>query len=155
MRPKFTSLAEKLEAYSDRSGGPDSCWLWLKASSPFGYGVIYDGTRNRMAHRMAWEIAHGPIPTGLLVCHVCDTPACINPSHLFVGTQGDNINDMFRKGRGVVGERNFNTKLTGDEVRQIRSRYAAGESQRSLGRAFRVANTTIKAVVDGKTWKHL
>lgn len=84
----------------------DACWLWTGATRGGGYGFIaqrrVDGRQLRtMAHRMAWELTHGAVPDGLIACHRCDTPACVNPSHLFLGTQKDNIADALRKGRLV------------------------------------------------------
>lgn len=76
------------------------CWLWTGCASPKGYGIVMERPKRVLIHRRMWEIANGvSIPSGLLVCHRCDTPACINPDHLFLGTHGDNVRDMYRKGR--------------------------------------------------------
>jgi hypothetical protein len=77
------------------------CLLWTGAVHPDGYGKISPGGREgpKIASRVAWEIARGPIPDGMLVCHRCDTPACVNIDHLFLGTDADNVQDMVRKGR--------------------------------------------------------
>lgn len=98
------TIAERFEGKFTRS---DSCWLWhgFKLQSPFGYGLLWirqpDGGRlPRLAHRISWEIYRGKIPAGLFVLHKCDTPLCVNPEHLFLGTQSDNMNDMYYKGRG-------------------------------------------------------
>lgn len=80
--------------------GPN-CWLWSGGTNERGYGKISDDNRRpAYAHRISWEMTNGPIPEGLYVCHHCDNPRCVNPSHLFLGTQKDNLRDMSTKGRG-------------------------------------------------------
>lgn len=79
--------------------GPDECWPWTGAVTGKGYGKISLAYRHRNAHRVAFELWHGPIPDGLLVCHRCDNRPCCNPAHLFVGTAKDNAEDMMAKGR--------------------------------------------------------
>lgn len=75
------------------------CWLWIGTIGSYGYGHFYANKKLHRAHRYSWELKNGPIPKGLLVCHHCDKPPCVNPSHLFVGTQMENIHDAMRKGR--------------------------------------------------------
>lgn len=143
------------EAQFLRSVGlPEStgCIPWvgsLLASG--GYGRIRHRGRDTRAHRYAWERVHGPIPTGLLVCHTCDNPPCVNVAHLFLGTDADNVRDMAIKGR-VRG-----AKLKPEAVASIRERYAAGGvSQRTLAREFGVSQGTVWAAIDGGTiWRHV
>lgn len=75
------------------------CWEWSGTRNSGGYGDIRVDCRTTKAHRYSWEIHNGPIPAGMLVCHKCDNPPCVNPSHLFLGTARDNVNDMIKKGR--------------------------------------------------------
>lgn len=81
------------------------CWIWMGGATPLGYGQMLVGFKTRLVQREAWMAANGPIPDGLLVCHKCDTPFCVNPNHLFVGTYKDNSDDMRRKGRAHYQKR--------------------------------------------------
>lgn len=85
----------------DRSGGPDACWPWLGLRDKDGYGLVSHRRRHNYerTHRMAWEIANGPIEVDVLILHTCDTPPCCNDAHLFDGTHMDNVRDKLRKGR--------------------------------------------------------
>jgi hypothetical protein len=86
------------------SGG---CWLWLGARDSHGYGRVRHFGATRLAHRVAWELTRGTPPVGMSLCHACDTPPCVNPEHLFLGTQADNIWDAAAKGRLVFGVANI------------------------------------------------
>jgi hypothetical protein len=137
---------------------PDTgCHLWTGARNPAGYGRLKVGKRMVKAHRFAYEAFVGPIPNGLHVLHRCDTPACVNPEHLFLGTDLDNARDRDAKGRHVPlpGELHGKAKLTAEGVRAIRARWAAGETQLALSRALGVGTTTVANVVHRRTWRHI
>lgn len=89
----------------DQTGGPDACWPWMACRNRHGYGKVGVGGISVTAHRAVWELANGPIPAGLHVLHRCDNPPCVNPAHLFLGTNADNVEDKVRKGRSCAGER--------------------------------------------------
>jgi len=147
------------------------CRVWFGASVPAGYGVIAHNGKQTYTHRVAWELAHGEIPPGMLVMHRCDTPACINVDHLQLGTPLDNMHDMLRKGRhkykahfgddnpqrkypGLVsGEKNGHAKLLRSEVELIRSLYTTGETQKALAKRFGVSQGAVSAYVLRKTYK--
>lgn len=99
--PTIDVLREKTEAIPIAG-----CWLWTSSLGRKGYGLVQDGRKPRSAHRRAYIYSHGPIPDGLFVLHRCDVPCCINPHHLFLGTQADNMADMRAKGRGKTGLHN-------------------------------------------------
>ncbi len=126
------------------------CWLWMSCTNAAGYGFI----SRQLAHRVSWTIFRGPIPKGLLVLHKCDTPACVNPDHLFLGTHADNVADKIRKGRAVnvVGIRNGKSKLTPEDVLAI---LASKERHSSLAPQYGVHPQTIGDIRRGKWWKHL
>jgi hypothetical protein len=109
---RVKTMAERFWAKVDKSG---DCWLWTGGLASKGYGQVWVGFGKKcLAHRVAWELTHGTLPAhesyhGICVLHRCDNPRCVRPSHLFVGTIGDNIRDMHRKGRFKVWDRNRRT----------------------------------------------
>jgi hypothetical protein len=145
------------------------CWLWTAKKNHSGYGMIREGgqeTSFLQAHRYSWMLHYGRIPEDKLVCHKCDTPLCIRPEHLFIGTAKDNTQDAIRKGRMSIGEANPRATLTDFDVALIRHKYSIapvstggkkkkrGVLQR-LASAFGVSKATIINIVSGQTWKHL
>lgn len=175
----MSTLAARFAAKVDQSGGPDACWPWTGYRRPLGYGEIgLGGKRGKAAkaHRVAYELANGPIPKGLDVLHRCDNPPCVNPAHLFLGTHLDNMRDMAAKGRSgpknhpermprgdrhglrlhphraARGERVGGAKLTEDQVRHV---LTSPLSQRQLARDLGVDRRTISLIRQGKTWRHV
>ena len=139
--------------------GPNNCWQWMAGKDRDGYGRIrLDGNGPTLrAHRVSFEIAHGPIPDGLQVLHTCDNPGCCNPAHLFLGTDADNHHDMDQKGRRVnpLGEAHGMSKLTEGDVLTIRELSAAGYAQEAIARKFGIGHSTVSDVVNRKSWKHI
>ena len=137
------------------------CWLWIGALGSGGYGRISSGGKYgpvKKAHRASWELFRGPIPDGLSVLHKCDVRSCVNPDHLWLGTQAENMADCSRKGRGrsVNGKDSHLAKLSEADVRYIKENYTGRYGQRiELAERFGVHVSTIKAINRGLTWKHI
>lgn len=150
---------EQFWAKVDKSG---ECWIFHGAHDPQGYGYVNRAAlapHMLKAHRYSWMLANGPIPDGMCVLHRCDNPPCVNPDHLWLGTIGDNNRDKMLKGRASRVTRNAGTKqwqsiLTDDLVRYIRSQHAAGVKQAVIGRELNISSKTIwYAIRCG--WKHV
>jgi len=160
----------------DKSGGPDACWLWTGDISTSGYGRfgIWDAVANKghmeYAHRVAYELTYGLIHNGFLICHHCDVKLCCNPTHYFAGTTRDNMQDAARKGRTCSGERHRshtnpgtvlkgeqigNSKLTSDEVREIRLASLNGVLGSVLAAQFGISPSMITMIISRKRWKHV
>lgn len=141
----------------------DGCWLWTGSKDKDGYGTFRrrEGGLYR-AHRVSYELHHGAIPDGMIVCHRCDNPACVRPDHLWIGTHKENAEDRNEKGRHHPtgphnpqrGEARHNARLTADAVRCIRSE-AGTTSQHALAQRFGVSQCAIFNVLSGKTWRHI
>ena len=137
---------------------PNDCWLWIASKTTHGYGFFRSRSSNLGAHRVAYELTTAcEIPPGVLLCHRCDTPACCNPSHLFEGSQADNMRDASRKGRIVSlngeakGAARGNGKLDAATVALIR---ASTASHRSLARQFNIARGYVSHIRAGRRWSH-
>ena len=138
----------RFEAKIETPADPLGCWRWT-ASTRNGYGVFHVGRITLHAHRVAWWLWRGMIPDGLCVLHRCDTPPCVNPEHLFLGTPKDNSADMVAKGRAASGERSAQAKLTRTAARVIRLSRLSG---RRLAAQFGVTESAISRVRRWNRW---
>lgn len=152
------TVAEYLEATKKRfwakvaKKGKDECWEWLSVTSHDGYGRLWFRGRFSGAHRFSWMIHNETIPAGLYVLHKCDNPICVNPNHLFLGTNTDNMRDRVSK---IGWQRTF-VKLSAEQVTAIRHRYETEEtSSRKLGKEYGVSKTQILRIVNGISRYHV
>ena len=153
-----------MRARTDRTPGhgpKGTCWIWTGPLDAYGYGQMrLTGRAMCKMHRFSYESVNGMIPDGKQVNHNCHVRNCVNPDHLYVGTQQENMADMLRAGRHApseltrhLGEAHGMRKLSAADVKIIRSRYAAGGiSQRALGKEFGVSNQLVSMVVRRKIW---
>jgi hypothetical protein len=159
-------LAERFWPKVDKNGPVPShcpelgpCWVWTGATQTGGYGFIGVGSgRCDVTHRVSWVLEHGAIPDGQWVLHRCDNRQCVRPSHLFLGTSQDNVDDMMAKGRRRIrkGEGNAASKLTAQKVRDLRASAALCRvSQAELARAFGISVATVADVVHRRSWAHV
>jgi len=129
--------------------------MWTAAKNACGYGSMGDGTgRTVLAHRLAHELLIGPVPAGACVLHSCDTPACVNPAHLRLGTPNDNAQDRERRRRGrhPVGAAHGRAKLNEDDVREIRR---SALSHTNEAARYGVSRTLVRKVRNGDLWSHV
>lgn len=144
----------------------DGCWIWKAARNPAGYGMFGTGprgTRIVLAHRYSFELAYGPIPHGILICHHCDNPACVRPDHLFAGTNSDNMKDSAKKHRNAgqrhpemrQGENHGMAKLTENDVLTIRKLSQEGWPGIAIARRFSITPTHISKIVRHLAWRHI
>jgi hypothetical protein len=146
-----SGLAERFWAKVDRSG---ECWLWTGGRSRKGYGKVTVAARTLIATHVALLLDGRPVPPGLCALHRCDTPACVRPDHLFIGSRRDNAQDAIGKGRKPRGSGSALALLTEPAVVAIREAYARGETVAVLAASHGVTVPTIVCVVRGRTWAH-
>lgn len=141
-------------SFFDKINKTKTCWLWTAATNG-KYGVIGQNGKNRFyAHRFSFIIHKGEIPDHFCVLHKCDTPLCVNPKHLFVGTHKDNVDDKIKKGRDLVREKHPMAKLTWKEVAEIRNLYSLGSlTQREIAKIYGVTRKNISRITTSKTWQ--
>lgn len=144
----------------DRRGNGE-CWPWTGVIGTWGYGSFWFRGCNRNASRVAWVLTHGDIARDVVVCHKCDNPACCNPAHLFLGSQGDNVRDCNRKGRArgtfkSDGHPRHMAKLSDEQVREAKHLFESGSlSQSEIARRMGVHSSTISRAVRGEYWSHV
>lgn len=142
-------------------GGSDECWLWTAGKFSRGYGAVRWGQKTWASHRVAYEAANGRgSASGFVVRHKCDTPACVNPGHLEIGTQADNIRDKMERGRHKTpkGSSNGLSKLTENDVVAIRAEYVRGSAnhnQLALAKKYGVASSLISRIISRHYWVHV
>ncbi len=164
--PAMSAAMQAIEAVTSRDALPvdrfwkyvnktDECWLWTGAIQTWGYGAFSFSPKKQIsAHRFSWKIANGD-PGKNYVLHRCDVRRCVNPAHLFLGAQADNVRDMVSKKRQLFGERQAQSKLTDNDVERIRVLAGEGKKQRSIARMFGVTQALISLVVTRQAWKHI
>jgi hypothetical protein len=146
------TITQRLDAFTDKSGGPDACWPWMRSRTRDGYGTIRFAGEVWRTHQLAWIEKYGPIPAGHGVLHRCDNPRCINPAHLKTGTHKENMADMAAKGRAtkVSGAAHYAARLTPDQVRAIR---VDARTVTEIAREYGTGRSIISAIRTGKKWK--
>lgn len=142
------------ESFWERVNKTNSCWIWT-GQAPNGYGRIDRSTGSYSSHRVSWELHFGRVPEGMHVLHKCDNPLCVNPEHLFLGSQVDNNTDKISKSRQAKGEDFPHAKLTEEKVREIREMTKQGYSQVELAQIHKIDNSRICAIVNGNSWRHV
>ena len=149
-----------MERFWNKVDTSGRCWEWTGATNGVGYGRISIEGKSILTHRFSYSLVYGPVPDGMLVCHHCDNPGCVKPSHLFIGTQSDNLKDAFGKGRltppCIRGEAHVSSKLVENDVHEIRRLYATGRvTQAVLGKMWRISEVMAGKIVNRRKWKHV
>ena len=130
------------------------CWLWLGNTYRYGYGCMPVRFKTRIAHSASWIFHRGEIPEGVCVLNRCDTPLCVNPDHLFLGSRADNNQDRDSKGRHIslCGEEHGNSKISHAEARQIRT---DSRATKCIAKEYKIHVTTVRRIRRGTTWRHI
>lgn len=157
MRLDSTTLERFEEKYTPEPN--TGCWLWTAALDAYGYavlGLIIDKKkRPKHASRISYQLFRGDVPLGTVVRHICDEPLCVNPDHLILGTQEDNMADKVRRNRQNRGDNHGRRKLTLDQVMQIKSLRLSGLTLNAISEQFDVGEVQVWRICNGKRWKHL
>lgn len=135
----------------------NACWIWTGAKNRKGYGQISIKNKIKAAHRVSYEVHKGEITCGMIVCHNCDIPSCINPDHLFIGTVKDNTQDMLikKRNRPIIGSSNGNSKLKNADIVEIKHMISSKVKLVEIAKKFNVTPENIAEIRNGKTWGHI
>lgn len=161
MHPEYAKwLCESHEArfFSKVRKEESGCWVWTGHRYPKGYGAYKaPGGRLVSAHRASYEMHNGPVPAGVVVCHRCDNPPCVNPNHLWLGTAAENNADRDAKGRQVApkGSRHGMASITDETAREIRAACASGEPQVKIAKRLSVSKYVVNSIATGRNWTHI
>lgn len=153
MAPRIKSVEERFWSKVDKSG---EHWLWIGNTDNFGYGRFsINGNKRERSHRYSYILTYGSISNNLCVLHKCDIPNCVKPNHLFLGTRLSNSIDARSKRRFAIGNNIKSTKLSEQDIKEIRSLIKDGYTLVYIAKRFGVVHSTIHCIKAGITWKHI
>ena len=151
----YNNIDDRLCAYIRKT---PTCWIWVGHKNEHGYGIITNENKKQVkAHRFIYEQTYGAIPPKMNALHKCDNPACVNPQHIYLGTQKDNVRDMMERNRGgykaMGGDDHPNRKITMDKANEIRRLWSlGGVFQRELGEKFGISQAVVSKILRGQAW---
>ncbi len=135
---------------------PNGCWNWMAGCTSGGYGEFWFGKKIWSTHRLAWWLTYGYIPKNKMILHKCDNRRCVNPEHLYPGTNTDNMRDRLNRGKCPRGETHPNSKMTVKKVIELRQRYAAGnETVMELGLIYGMSQSSVSNIINKVQWGHI
>lgn len=150
---QYPHTPDDLARFWSRVSKQEGCWLWTAGKFSNGYGAFRINGNNVRAHRFSFFLKQQmPIPNNTVVRHSCDTKACVNPQHLLIGSQQDNVDDRNSRGRQAKGESVPTAKLTDGQIESVRRDL---RSQRKIATAFGVTRTAVQKIQQRKAWKHV